>query len=295
MREISDDLPAFGSPMSAASAISFRCSSTSRSSPGGPTSANRGTWRVDETNRALPRPPRPPFARTTRARGCARSAIRPPSSENTWVPTGTCNSTSSPSAPYLRAPLPFSPRVALIRLRRCSAVRSRSDWSASRITSPPSPPSPPSGPPFGTNFSRRKLRPPSPPFPATTWSVARSMNIDMARTVAGRAVNPFGSGGGVGLLFHGHEAAHAARAEGDRAGAVREDGVVAPDVGAGARAEPRAALADDDVAGDDSLAAEHLHTEVFRLRVAAVLGGAEALLVCHLRVLLLRLQCRLEC
>ena len=33
----------------------------SRSSPGGPTSAKRGTWRVDETKRALPRPPWPPL------------------------------------------------------------------------------------------------------------------------------------------------------------------------------------------------------------------------------------------
>ena len=59
-RDQSDDLPAFGSPTSAASASSFRCSSTSRSSPGGPTSAKRGTCRVDETKRALPRPPWPP-------------------------------------------------------------------------------------------------------------------------------------------------------------------------------------------------------------------------------------------
>ena len=40
--------------------------------------------------------------------------------------------------------------------------------STTRTMSPPRPPSPPSGPPFGTNFSRRKLRPPSPPRPALT-------------------------------------------------------------------------------------------------------------------------------
>ena len=34
---------------------------------GRPTSANRGTWRVDVTKRAFPRPPRPPRASTTRA------------------------------------------------------------------------------------------------------------------------------------------------------------------------------------------------------------------------------------
>ena len=68
-------------------------------------------------------------------------------------------------------------RSALIRFRRCSAERSRSDGSASSTTSPPSPPSPPSGPPFGTYFSRRNDRPPSPPCPACTCNSARSLNI----------------------------------------------------------------------------------------------------------------------
>ena len=35
-----------------------------------------------------------------------------------------------------------------------------------RIALPPRPPSPPSGPPWGTNFSRRKLADPLPPSPA---------------------------------------------------------------------------------------------------------------------------------
>src|SRR5690348_6688721 len=42
---------------------------------------------------------------------------------------------------------------------------------------PPSPPSPPSGPPRGTNFSRRKLTQPRPPFPASTLISASSMNF----------------------------------------------------------------------------------------------------------------------
>ena len=37
----------------------------SRSSPGSPTSAKRGTWWVELAKRALPRPPRPPRATTT--------------------------------------------------------------------------------------------------------------------------------------------------------------------------------------------------------------------------------------
>src|SRR5215468_1132874 len=84
-------------------------------------------------------------------------------------------------------------------------------------------------------------------------------------------------------------AALAARPERDGAGADREDRVVAADLGAGARAEPRAPLADDDVARLDGLAVEDLHPEVLRVRVATVLRGAEPLLVCHL-ALLLRLQ-----
>src|SRR5213595_1696868 len=45
------------------------------------------------------------------------------------------------------------------------------------MTSPPRPPSPPSGPPFGTNFSRRKLTQPRPPFPACAKTLIRSTNI----------------------------------------------------------------------------------------------------------------------
>src|SRR6185503_11324453 len=47
---------------------------------------------------------------------------------------------------------------------------------------PPRPPSPPSGPPRGTNFSRRKLAAPSPPFPACTSITASSMNFMRSQT-----------------------------------------------------------------------------------------------------------------
>src|SRR5581483_6670383 len=134
MHERSDDFPAFGNPTSAASASSFRCSSTSRSSPGMPTSANRGTCRVELTKRALPRPPRPPRAITTRACGCARSATRS-SRSKTCVPTGTWISAASPSGPpfgtyfsRLKDSPPSPPRPAFtwicarslnVALRRC--------------------------------------------------------------------------------------------------------------------------------------------------------------------------------
>ena len=153
----SDDLPAFGRPTrprrrgaSAAARVALVA--------GGPTSAKRGACRVELTKRALPRPPWPPRASTTRALGCARSAIRSPSSR-TCVPIGTRSSTSSPSAPCLRRRGRSAAPGALIQRRRWSAERSRSAGSATRRTSPPSPPSPPSGPPLGTNFSRRKLKP----------------------------------------------------------------------------------------------------------------------------------------
>ena len=57
--------------------------------------------------------------------------------------------------------------------------------------------------------------------------------------------------------------------------------VVAADADAVAGLEARAALADDDLAAGDDLAGEHLHAEALGVRVAAVAGGAEALLVCH--------------
>src|SRR5207302_380508 len=49
------------------------------------------------------------------------------------------------------------------------------------MTSPPLPPSPPSGPPFGTNFSRRKLTHPRPPLPACAKTLIRSTNIAPSR------------------------------------------------------------------------------------------------------------------
>jgi len=62
---------------------------------------------------------------------------------------------------YLSAPL----------ILWCPSDKSRrvaSCLDARKTTSPPLPPSPPSGPPFGTNFSCRKLITPLPPLPACT-------------------------------------------------------------------------------------------------------------------------------
>ena len=179
-------MPALGRPASAASARSLRCSSSSASSPGRPVSANLGVCRDGVANWALPRPPCPPRATTTRVPERTRSATSCPSGESTCVPTGTCSSASSPSAPCLRVPRPFPPRPALKRVIDRKLERSRRSAPATSTTSPPSPPSPPSGPPFGTYFSRRKESPPSPPRPACTWMSARSANSDRGRGAASR-------------------------------------------------------------------------------------------------------------
>ena len=77
------------------------------------------------------------------------------------------------------------------------------------------------------------------------------------------------------------DAATPAAAELDRAGDEGEQGVVtaATDVQAGV--EVGAALADDDLAGVDDLAAEALDAEPLRVGVAPVAGGRGALLVSH--------------
>src|SRR5436309_9310673 len=72
-----------------------------------------------------------------------------------------------------------------------------------------------------------------------------------------------------------------ARPERERAVALGEDRVVLADPGAGARAEARAALADDDHPGLHGLTVEQLDAEALRVRVAAVAGGAKTLLVSH--------------
>src|SRR5512133_1826765 len=301
MRRSSDDLPAFGWPTSAASARSFSRSSRSRCSPGSPTSANRGACRVGDANRRLPRPPAPPRASTTRAPGLARSATSWASSK-ICVPAGTRSSTGSPEAPFFPVPPPLEPRLASCNLRRCKLERSRRSAFATATTSPPGPPSPPSGPPFGTCFSRRKLSAPSPPRPALTRTRARSWNTKapLAVPTSGRAglsrasvgndrstrPSPPQTPSGFGRS-DGYGAALAAGLELDLAVLRGEDRVVAADARTRPRAELRAALADEDHPRLHRLAVEDLHAEALGLRVAAVPGGTEPFLVCHLSLFLL--------
>ena len=63
-----------------------------------------------------------------------------------------------------------------------------------------------------------------------------------------------------------------------------EQRVVAATADVGAGVEVRAALADDDLAGEDLLAAEALHAQSLSVGVTTVAGGACALFVCHLCV-----------
>ena len=63
-------MPALGRPTRPASAISFRRSQIQRSSPSRPGLAWRGAWLVEVLKWALPKPPLPPSASTTRSPSC---------------------------------------------------------------------------------------------------------------------------------------------------------------------------------------------------------------------------------
>src|ERR1700712_1420087 len=86
-----------------------------------------------------------------------------------------------------------------------------------------------------------------------------------------------GGGDGDGLASPPH-------AEGDRAGVEREQRVIPAPAAPQTGVEGGAALADDDLAGLDDLAAEALHAEALSVRVATVAGRRGALLVCHVGV-----------
>src|SRR5262249_5604345 len=116
--------------------------------------------------------------------------------------------------------------------------------------------------------------------------------VEHARSLTSGSVEPAAptsvdvSAGRLGGVDDRDVAALAAAAKLGLAVADREDRVVAAHRRAGARAELRATLAHDDLAGLDVLAAEDLDAEVLRVGIAAVLRRAETLLVCHLLRLL---------
>src|SRR5699024_5076607 len=87
--------------------------------------------------------------------------------------------------------------------------------------------------------------------------------------------------GGSGLHQHVDDLAAPAAAELDFATGQGEQGVVPATADVAARVEPGATLADDDLTGLHGLASEALHTQPLGVGVAAVPGGARALLGCH--------------
>src|SRR3954470_4577246 len=174
--EISEDLPADGKPTRPTSATLLSSMTASNASPGSPSRANPGALRRGLASAALPRPPLPPCASTTRVPAPIRSTICRPSGVLTTVPSGTCSTRSSPRAPFRLLPAPGRPLPAFWCGRWWKSSRVCTLGSTSRTTSPPSPPLPPSGPPSGLNFSRWTEATPCPPLPAATWTVTRSTN-----------------------------------------------------------------------------------------------------------------------
>jgi hypothetical protein len=70
--------------------------------------------------------------------------------------------------------------------------------------------------------------------------------------------------------------------EADSAVHEGEDGVVAAETDVLAGHELRAALADDDIAGDNRLAAEHFNAETLADAIASVLDGSLTFFMSHL-------------
>src|SRR5215207_5378598 len=167
------------------------------------------------------------------------------------------------------------------------------------MTSPPLPPLPPSGPPRGLNFSRCTETQPWPPEPPDTCRTTRSTKLAtwislmlfprrartpkvdcnaVKRTVE-RATWP-APPLQIWLLLCScssndvHYATTAAGAEFNSSRGQCEQGVVAATANTGARVEVGAALADDDLAGRNDLAAEALYAEVLGVGVTTVASGA---------------------
>src|SRR4051812_136727 len=311
-----EDFPADGYPTRPTSAMLFSSRTASNASPGSPSSAKPGALRRVLASAALPRPPLPPAASTTRVPAPTRSASWRPSAVLTTVPAGTRSTASSPRAPCRLLPAPGRPLPAFWCGRWWKSSSVCTFGSTSRTTLPPGPPFPPSGPPSGLNFSRCTEATPLPPRPPVTCRLTRSTNVGTAiayllprrqawtssvtpvRTplmtpamTKGRpafsAGRPFaayvfrprpsslGSGDDV------DDAATALRAELDVAADQREQGVVPAAADPAAGVEVGAALAHDDLAGVDELAAVPLDAQPLGVGVPTVLGRGRALLVCH--------------
>ena len=273
MREIIVDLPAFGNPTSPTSASSFRWSRRSFSSPGKPGWDLRGARLVDVANVALPCPPSPPFAISTRWPSSVRSA--------------TC--TSSPSSCALvddradrHLELDVLPVLAgAVGAFAVGAAAGLEDLLEAEIQEgvevgvgdevdrAAGPAVAAIGPPRGTNFSRRKLMAPRPPWPAATWISTSSTNIRSQSSVqpASRLLSGYSAAGGTMLIVR---PLGAVIRELDRAVDLRKQRVVLAEADVQTGTEPPAALADEDRSAGDEVAVVALDAQALRVAVAPV-------------------------
>src|SRR6516164_3481002 len=142
---------------------------------------------------------------------------------------------------------------------------------------PPLPPSPPLGPPFGTNFSRRKAMQPCPPFPARTVILASSINIGGETRTSG--TRPIGriqrwyfelQAGSFDRLNADEAAGVAFVFECDDAGDFCKEGIVSSDADIHARFELRSTLTDENGSTGDQLTTKAFHTQPLGMTVAAI-------------------------
>ena len=256
-------MPALGRPTSAASARSLRRSSISRSSPGMPTSAKRGVWRLGPAKCLLPRPPVPPFATTTRAPARARSETSS-SPSKTCVPTGTREH-----------------RVVAARAVRELSAATAAATGAQLLVRPEAGEVAP--PQIGHEHDVAAVAAVAAVRPAARY-VLLPPEVDRAVTAATRD-------GRQARAVVEHAATRASTTEMKRRSPLVRNATLPsriakivsslPIPAAGAGAEARAALADEDHPRRHVLAGEELHAEHLRVRVAAVPRRAESLLMRH--------------
>ena len=123
----------------------------------------------------------------------------------------------------------------------------------------------------------------APPGPLVVIAGAGAgKTVTMAARVVWLVANGYASPGEVlGLTFTRKAAGQLLRRVRTRLARLAGAGLVPAAADVGARVEVGTALAHDDLAGVDHLAAEALDAEALGVGVAAVLGGRGALLVCH--------------
>src|ERR687890_254157 len=259
----------------------------SKASPSSPSSAKPGALRRALASAALPRPPFPPCARTTRGPAPTRAAITPPSGGVTTGAAGRGGPPwgAAPPAVAAVAPVGAPERLELLAVDRGDAVPAVAggdvhdhavDESGHVDERTGSAPPPVSGPSSAT--SARAEGPCA--RERGECAVGPSAGPRRERASGGEQRGPLSG------LDRGDRDGLASppRAEGHRTGLQREQRVVAAPADAQARVEVGTALAHDDLAGLHGLTPEALDAEALRVGVAAVAGGRGALLVCHVGV-----------